>query len=526
MRNKASIIALAFICFGICLSANADVERWGIFELSLNGPAQGNPFVGVEFSAVFKNGDNVYEPEGFYDGNGVFKIRFMPDLEGTWTYETKSNYDFLNGKTGRFICTAPSASNHGPVRVRNQYHFEYADGTAYYPFGTTIYEWAFLPEKVRNLTLESLKSSPFNKARMLLVFPYRDNYMQGPDKLSCFPYEGDSKDNWDFSRFDPEFFRGVEKCVSQLNDLGIEADLIIFRPYDGGKIGFDTMDMDSNERFLRYTVARFAAYKNIWWSLCNENSFIRHLTDEDWDVLFRVLCDCDPYSHLRSIHNADRLYNYTHPWVTHASLQYHMTLCNPGISAVLRDIYRKPIVHDEIQYEGDIEYRWGQLSGEDMVYRFWNAYVGGAYATHGESLEAGKYGVGDGWISIGGKLVGQSPSRIAFLRNIVESGPKEGIEPIDHCYIPNMGGKSGSYYLIYFGKDKITQWPFELPKENLSDGMKFKAEIIDTWNMTVEPVDRTFEIEKINRYKFADKNRSVITLPSKPYMALRITGMD
>jgi len=65
------------------------IEKWDFYEISLPGPATGNPFVDIEFSAVFKNGDRTCEPEGFYDGHGVYKIRFMPDSEGIWTYETK-----------------------------------------------------------------------------------------------------------------------------------------------------------------------------------------------------------------------------------------------------------------------------------------------------------------------------------------------------------------------------------------------------------------------------------------------------
>jgi hypothetical protein len=59
-------------------------------------------------------------------------------------------------------------------------------------------------------------------------------------------------------------------------------------------------------------------------------------------------------------------------------------------------------------------------------------------------------------------------------------------------------------------------------KTGLQDGMKFRAEVIDTWNMTVTPVDGTFEIVKRDNYTFADKNGRSIALPGRPYMALRI----
>jgi hypothetical protein len=521
------IIVITVIISILCqISSGQDkkIEKWDYYELSLPGPSAGNPFVGVEFSAVFKNGDRTYEPEGFYDGNGIFKIRFVPDVEGTWTYRTKSNYDTLNGKSGQFECTAPAPGNHGPVRVRNQYHFGYEDGTPFFLFGTTIYEWPFQSQDKRQQTIEILKNSPFNKARFLAVPPYRQEYVKGPNALDCFPFEGTSRENWDFSRFNPVYFQRLEQCVLQLRELGVEADLILFRPYDNSKWGFDRMDAETNDRFVRYVVARFAAFRNIWWSLANENSFIRYMTDADWDRLFQIIQAKDPYGHLRSIHNAGRIYDYNKPWVTHVSLQYYMAVRSFGISPMLRDIYRKPIVHDEINYEGNIGSRWGQLSGQEMVFRFWNAYVGGAYATHGETSKGQPYG--DGWISTGGGLVGKSPSRIAFLRKIVEDGPREGLNPIDQYYLPNTAGKSGSYYLIYFGKDPISEWEFKLPDEALKSGMQFKADIIDTWSMTITAVEKTFEVEPLDRYEYIDKNKSKIELPGRPYMALRIHRLE
>ena len=74
------------------------IERWGIFELILNGPDTGNPFTEVELTAEFKQSDRTFEPHGFYDGDGIYKIRFMPDATGEWTYTTKSNRAELNGQ--------------------------------------------------------------------------------------------------------------------------------------------------------------------------------------------------------------------------------------------------------------------------------------------------------------------------------------------------------------------------------------------------------------------------------------------
>ena len=50
----------------------------------------------------------------------------------------------------------------------------------------------------------------------------------------------------------------------------------------------------------------------------------------------------------------------------------------------------------------------------------------------------------------------------------------------------------------------------------------FKVEIIDTWDMTITPVEQIYEVEQLDRYEYIDKNKSKIELPGRPYMALRI----
>ena len=114
------------------------VEQWGIYEIALQGPTNGNPFVDVRLSAAFDNGIKRVEARGFYDGDGVYRIRFMPDTQNRWRYETKANRWELTGKTGEFKVTPPAKGNRGPVHVHNTYHFAYADGTPFKQIGTTI----------------------------------------------------------------------------------------------------------------------------------------------------------------------------------------------------------------------------------------------------------------------------------------------------------------------------------------------------------------------------------------------------
>jgi hypothetical protein len=510
-------------------AANETVEQWGTFEIALNGPTNGNPFLDVNFSARFAQGGSAIEAKGFYDGDGIYRVRFMPEKQGEWHYVTESSSAELNGKSGEFFVSKPSPENHGPVRVANTYHFDYADGSPYEELGTTCYVWEWQSETLQEQTLKTLASSPFNKIRFC-VFP--KHYQWNTNEPILYPFA--SKDdfaattNWDFSRFNPKYFQHLEQRVADLQKLGIQADVILFHPYDGGHWGFDRMPSDADDCYLNYIVARLAAYRNVWWSLANEWDFMKEKKESDFVRFGEIVSTNDPYHHLLSIHNGQKIFNDALPWITHASIQNGSAVEDPGRAELYRDVYRKPVVYDEVKYEGSIPNRWGNLSAQEMVFRFWNATVAGTYCGHGETYLSPDNIL---WWSKGGVLKGQSPARLAFLKKILDDAPAEGIEPIDKWQDSPIGGQPGKYYLIYFGKEMPTSWKFELPKPPLgklqsADDLKFTADILDTWNMTVTPVKGIFNLKKKDGYSFEDENGRSIKLPGKPYMAIRIKRVE
>jgi hypothetical protein len=514
----SSLLVTAVICSGLrSARAQGPIEQWGQFELKLTGPSSGNPFVDTKFSATFTCQDRKFDAEGFYDGDGVYRIRCMPDKQGEWTYETHSNVAELNGKTGSFTCGKPLEKNHGPVRVRDTFHFGYADGTPHRSIGTTCYAWIHQGTELEEQTLKTLAGAPFNKMRMC-VFPKW--YSRNQNEPELYPFEGAPPNKWDLTKFNPKFFQHLEQRVGQLRDLGIEADLILFHPYDEGHWGFDRMPADADDRYLKYVVARLASFRNVWWSMANEWDFMSQKTESDFDRFFQIVARTDPYNHLRSNHNGRVIYDHNKPWVTHVSMQNGSALADFGRGILYRDAYRKPIVFDEVKYEGNIEQRWGNLSGEEMVHRFWQGTIAGTYVGHGETYRHPQDVL---WWSKGGVLHGQSPARIAFLKKILDEGPIQGLDPIDKWQDDKTAGKAGEYYLMYFGKEKPTEWSFELPKHELKDGMLFRVDVLDTWEMTVTPVQGEFKIKLVDgAYRMAGEGPNPIKLPGKPYMALRI----
>ncbi|MFC4006147.1 DUF5060 domain-containing protein [Nonomuraea purpurea] len=455
------------------------VERWDVHEITLAGPADGNPFADVRLSARYQYRNRLVEAEGFYDGDGVYRVRFMPDAAGPWRFTTVSNVTELDGHTGGFEVTPASDGNHGPVRAVGT-GFAYADGTPYLPFGTTCYHWTHdMDEDRERRTLRTLAASPFNKLRMCVL----PTGQMAPPQV---PFAGRDPDGLDKTRFNPAFFRHLEARIRDLRDLGVEADVILFHPYDGGLRGIQDMGRETDHAYLRHVIARLAAYRNVWWSAANEYDFNRAKTVPDWDDILRTIQRLDPYEHLRSIHNGTRmyevasLYDNNKPWITHQSIQHwDATLTDEWLR-----VCPKPVVIDEISYEGNIGKRWGNVTGAELVDRFWEGMTRGGFVGHGESLAGFQERA---WIGNGGALFGESPARIAFLRKIMEE-------------------RRDGTLLRYLGRRQPAQVTVDLPP---GDG--YAAELIDVWNMTVTPV------EGVHR------ERVRVGLPRRPYLALRLT---
>lgn len=514
------------------------IEQWNRFEAKFESKSSNNSFVGVNLTALFSTKDTSISVAGFYDGNNTFVVRFMTEKIGIWSFTTKSNLPELDNKKGNFECIKASANNHGMMKVSNTYNFKYADGKNYFPFGTTSYAWTHMTNAVQETTLKTLKNAGFNKIRMG-VFP--KNYDLVKEEPEIYPYiiketkkdaAGNEVKVWDFTQFNPVFFQHLEKRIDNLRDLGIEADLIIFHPYDKGRWGFDEMPMEANLNYIKYLTARLSSFRNIWWSLANEYDYLKSKTDADWETLTKEVIKNDPYRHLCSIHGSTAKYaNYWQPEFTHLSVQDEAPVMNWGAATIARNIYNKPIIYDEVGYEGNLKHRWGRYSGEEMNHLIWMGIIGGTYVTHGECfLPLPERSRGQGFDTLfwakGGEFKGTSWKRIAFLRKIIEeTGPIE-MADVSRDLKTATNGKGD--YIIYFGKEFNENWTFNLPHKNASferpkAGMKYKVEIIDSWDMTIQTVASTFEATEVNDYRVYDKENKKIRLPLKPYIALRIT---
>ncbi len=430
-------------------------------------------------------------------------------------------------------------SKHGMVKAVGK-HFEYEDGTCFYPFGTTIYALAHQKPELIEETFKTLEKAPFNKVRMC-VFP--KHYEYNNNEPLYYPFEKNSDGSWNVDRPVEDFWQNLENCIKRLGDMEIQCDLILFHSYDNW--GLATMGRKANLKYLDYCLSRLGKLDNVWWSLANEYDFLlSEISMDEWCEIEEFVASHNPGGHLISNHNCFRLWDVSRPNITHGSYQIKC------LAYVGRDIdkFGKPICVDECCYEGNIPQSWGSLSAEEMTSRFWQAVASGAYCTHGETFLDENDVL---WWAKGGKLKGKSPERIAFLRSVVEEMPA----PLEPCiftpedfldnlpeevkagFLETPAGKSfnlahdqqnhdddvlmGAFEHDYIAmaKDKSVMLRYynqrcqALDKIKLPEGRKYKVEVIDTWNMTRETAVESAEGD------------ITVKLPGRAYCAVLATAI-
>ena len=192
--------------------SNSSVARWDFLEFSFAGPSAGNPFLDVSLTATFRQMNRTLTVEGFYDGGGTYKVRFMPDALGEWSWTTTSNAPSLHAQTGVFrVRRAASRQSRSRLRAR-RLSLRLCRWHAYVECGTTCYAWAFQSEATQRQTIETLSASPFNKLRMCL-FPkwYQHNRKEPP--LYPFPRNGEAND---YSTFNVAYFQHFDRLILEL----------------------------------------------------------------------------------------------------------------------------------------------------------------------------------------------------------------------------------------------------------------------------------------------------------------------
>jgi Domain of unknown function (DUF5060)/Protein of unknown function (DUF4038)/Putative collagen-binding domain of a collagenase len=312
--------------------AQINVPQWTVHELTLRASGRySHLYTDASVTATFRGpGGASKTVPGFWDGGSTFKIRFAPTIPGRWSWATTSSDPGLGGRSGTIQCTRPPPRKHGFLRrdSTHPYSFVWDDGSRYFMWGQTYYD-VLLNVMAHGRWKKGVDNSAahhMNKIR-LHVFAQK-NYKPGVEETTypqVIPYGG-TFSNPDREQLNIAYWRSLDEYVKYLDSRGMIADLIIFNPY-GDNIMWGTEPQD--ERYLRYVLARYAAFPHVIWCLCNEWNYTKK-PQAYFNTMGNIIRQEDPWmsdgDRLRalSIHQGTRIdFNYSGAnWPVHAIIQY------------------------------------------------------------------------------------------------------------------------------------------------------------------------------------------------------------
>ncbi len=290
------------------------ISRWTPHDFSFAADmAIANPFA-TELSAVVvgPSGTTFVLP-GFFVGNGTWKVRIAPTVEGEWSLTTKSDVDALNEKTAVFTCVEnPDANNHGLLRVdkTHPHHFAFEDGTCFF-MQAYEYDWLWVldAEKPNVPTVEAsldlLAEHGFNYV-ILNTYAHdtrRRKGKTGPDDFGpapMFPWAG-SNDSPDHACMNLDYWRHYDQVIDAILQRGMQAH--IFIKVFNKAVAWPEKDSLEEQLFSRWLIARYSTYPKIIWDSSKEAHNEKDLAyKQRW---LKYIRETDPYDHLVTVHDDD-----------------------------------------------------------------------------------------------------------------------------------------------------------------------------------------------------------------------------
>jgi len=232
------------------LKLDAVCRLYGVYELALVPTAiYLDPLREVELEATFSAfsaEDTSILRRGFYDGEGIFKVRFTPRADKPYDFATISSEPSLNDIRGTFI-TEPSTKS-GFIAVYNKGGFKFDDGSHYIPCSDT--------------TLNLLNAADYSE----LVDYNEETGTAGMRMLLFNPDTDPGRRTWVFggsyelpyyASYNYGLFRQLEEIIQYLDEKKMVCE-IIFLSSNAAYIEEDILN-----DYLAYATTRLSAYPNL-----------------------------------------------------------------------------------------------------------------------------------------------------------------------------------------------------------------------------------------------------------------------
>ena len=445
------LLNLCFVMVSLAHSEEPQVEQYHVYEIHLHsGRTHGNPF-DVSVSATIRGPeDRELDVAGFYDGEGVWKIRFSPDALGLWSWTTTSDDPELDGGTGKVKCvpnTHPQIHGGLAIDADHPHHFVYQDGTRYFLMGYECdWLWALDLGSPDTCHLETFVNEISNYGGfnhiVTQAYAHYTSWARNiptPPKIApteLYAWEG-TNEAPDHKRLSLKYWQHYDRVMALLQEKGIIAHIMI--TVWNKFVNWPEQKSADDDKFWKYVLARYQAYSNVVWDVSKE---AQNRPDEYWEDRLEFIRKYDAHDRLVTIHSL---------WHRHEDLkrrhcdfisdQQHREWYEHIIDR--RKFMERPVVNIEFGYEvGPIEtYRVKQDPAE-VRRRMWLIYMAGGYAAYYYNPTA--------WDVISHEVIPPGYSYCKHLYSFFtetrywEMEPRDDLVGKGHCL-----AKEGEEYIVY-----------------------------------------------------------------------------
>ncbi len=370
MKILYYIAALLLTLLFLPTASAVDVGIWDRFERGVqNTKSYADPYRNVSLSVTYTRPDSTtINFFGFYDGGTTWRIRFMPDQLGEWSYAAKYS-DGSPGFSGQFTCVPSDLPGMLSQDEANPQWFGFKGGEHvlirsfhagdkfFSSSGNSNTGEPWSPQ-LRSDFLDWAQSQGYNMLSIASHYLKRDVANRGRYY--------DLPDLWDNAsrRLDAAEYREMEAVLNDLADRRIM--VFPFAGFFGQSSDFPT-DHADQDLYIRYTIARIGAYWNILYQIAGPEPALRgdlfqggQMSEPDIDRVGALIQKYALPGHLISCHNetgdntADDIYS-DKPWHSYGCVQGPKTTNRSFLAAGLLENHHpsKPLYAQETLWYGN-----------------------------------------------------------------------------------------------------------------------------------------------------------------------------
>lgn len=257
------------------------------------------------FEIVFTSPTGVKKTvRGFWDGGDTWKVRFMPDEIGTWTYISNSSDKGNSGLhqiEGSFECKASENEldlyQKGPiVHFPGTYQLRHQDGTPFFWTACTAWNGALKSTQEEwDYYLENRLENSYNTIQ-LVTTQWRGSEKNGEGEVA-FTGSGHIQIN-------PEFFKRIDERIEEANRKGLLVSPVILwaLPFGEGTEFSPGYYLPIREAVIlaKYIVARYQG-NHVLWNLGGDGKYYGDLEDR-WKSIGEQVFGEGKYQGLVTLH--------------------------------------------------------------------------------------------------------------------------------------------------------------------------------------------------------------------------------